>query len=95
MLDLMRRFVVLTYSFGNTFSNNGYATDLRILHEFHGRAVDGSRRSKIDNGVDFAVLGNGLVYGLVHGKKSLRCSPVPDTFVSCDGSLPNPSLTFC
>jgi hypothetical protein len=68
---------VVTYSLGDTLGNDGNALDLGELHQFHGRLVDGTRRGEVDNGVNIAVLANGLLDRLVDGQQRLAGSPVP------------------
>ena len=66
-----------TYSLGDTLSNDGNALDLGVFHQLHGGLVDGTRRGKVDDGVNIAVLANGLLDSLVYGQQSLAGSPVP------------------
>lgn len=65
-----------TYSLWNTLSNDCNGLDLGVLHELHGRAVDASGRSKIDDDVNVGVLGHGLVRLLVDGQQGLAGAPV-------------------
>lgn len=67
---------MVTYSLGDTLSNDGNGLDLGILHELHGRAVDTSRRGEVDNNVNVGVLAHGLVNLLVDGQESLAGAPV-------------------
>lgn len=86
-----------TYSLRDTLGNNGNGSDLREFHQFHGRAVNGSGGSEVDDGVDVAVLGKSLFDILVDRKQSLAGSPVPLRRVSfanqrCRMVI---ALTFC
>lgn len=65
-----------TYSLGDTLCDDGNGLDLRALHQFHGGAVDTSRRGKVDYDIDVGVLGNGLVNLLVDGQQGLAGAPV-------------------
>lgn len=67
-----------SYPLWHTFGDDGNRLDLWELHELHGGAVDGSRRGKVDDGVDITVLGDGLFGGLVDWEESLGCAPVPE-----------------
>src|ERR1700712_696749 len=66
----------MTYSFSDTLCNNSNGLDLREFHQFHSGAVDTSGRSKVDDDIDFGVLGGGLVDLLVNGQQSLAGAPV-------------------
>lgn len=68
------------YALGDTLSNNGNALDLGEFHQLHGGLVDGTRRGKVDDCVNVAVLANGLFDGLVHRQQRLAGSPVPDDY---------------
>ncbi|KAI6751769.1 hypothetical protein HG531_006465 [Fusarium graminearum] len=65
-----------TYSLRDTLSNDGNGLDLGVLHELHGRAVDTSGRSKVDDNIDVGVLLHGLSNLLVDRQQSLAGSPV-------------------
>lgn len=65
-----------TYSLWNALSNDGNGSDLRVLHQLHCGLVDGSRGSKVDDGVDILVLLHCLLNGLVNWEESLAGSPV-------------------
>lgn len=68
--------MTFTYSFWDTFSNNGNGLDLRKLHKLHGGAIDGTGGRKVDHSVDIAVLGHGLLNVLVDWEQGLAGSPV-------------------
>lgn len=72
-----------THSLRNTFCDNGNALDLGVLHQFHGGAVDGSRRRKVHDGVNVGVLGHGLSNVLIDGQEGLAGTPVPVDCISC------------
>ena len=65
-----------TYSLGHALSDDGDGLDLGELHELHGGAVDAAGRGEVDDGVDIAVLGHGLLDGLVDGQQGLAGAPV-------------------
>lgn len=66
-----------THPLRHTLCDNGNGLDLGVLHELHGRRVDGPRRGKVDDRVDVRVLGDGLFRRLVDGEQSLAGAPVP------------------
>lgn len=66
-----------TYSLRDTLGNDGNGSDLRKLHQFHRRAVDGSGGGEVDDCVDIAVLGESLFDILVDREQGLASSPVP------------------
>lgn len=86
-----------TYSLRDTLGDDGNGSDLRKLHQFHGRAVDGSGGSEVDDGVDIAVLGESLFDILVDRKEGLAGSPVPLQLVSnlTRSNKRSYALTFC
>ena len=49
---------------------------MRALHQLHGRAVDGTGRGKVDDGVDIGVFSHGLGDILVDRKEGLAGAPV-------------------
>ena len=65
-----------TYSLRDTLCNNGNRLDLGAFHQLHGGAVDGTRGSKVDDGVNVWVLGHGLGDILVDGEEGLAGTPV-------------------
>lgn len=65
-----------TYSLWNTLSDDGNGSDLWVLHQLHGGLVDGSRGSKVDDGIDILVLLHCLFNGLVNWEEGLAGSPV-------------------
>ena len=64
-------------SLWHALGDDGDGLDLRVLHELHGRLVDGSGRGEVDDGVNIAVFGHGLCGVLVDGEEGLRSAPVP------------------
>ncbi len=64
------------YSLWDTLSNDRNGSDLWVLHQFHGRLVDGSRRSEVDNGIYIDMLGHCLLNRLVDWEESFGSSPV-------------------
>jgi len=56
-----RPFSRSTYPFRYTFCNYGDGSNLRVFHEFHGRAVDTSGRCKVNHCIHVWMLGHGLV----------------------------------
>ena len=68
--------VLKAYPFRHTFGDDCNRPDLRVLHELHCGLVDGSRGGEVDDGVDVAVLGDGLLHRLVNGQESLAGAPV-------------------
>jgi hypothetical protein len=66
-----------TYPLGDTLGDNGDGLNLRVLHQLHGGAVDGTGGGKVHNGVNVWVLGHGLGDILVDRKESLTGTPVP------------------
>lgn len=75
-----------TYPFWDTLCDNGNGLNLRELHQLHGRAVDGTGRGEVDDGVDVRVLGHGLCGVLVDGKQSLASTPVPKGLLDSDNT---------
>lgn len=66
----------LIYSLWNTLGNDRNGSDLWVLHQLHCRLVDGSRGSKVDNGINIGVLGHRFLNRLVDWEESLAGSPV-------------------
>lgn len=67
---------VKTYALRNTLGDNGNGLDLRVLHQLESRAVDGTRRGKVDNDINVGMLGHGLLDLLVDGEEGLAGAPV-------------------
>jgi hypothetical protein len=65
-----------TYSLGDTLCNDGNRSDLRVLHQLHGGAVDTSRGSEVHHCVHVTVLLHRLAHTLVDGEQGLACAPV-------------------
>ena len=64
------------YSLRNTLCNDCNGLDLWIVHQFHGRCVDGSGRRKVDHSIDISMLLHGLSDILVNREKGFTGSPV-------------------
>jgi len=65
-----------TYSFWDTFSNDGNRFDLWEFHELHSRTINTAGGSKVHDGVHVGVLGHSLLDTLVDWQQCLAGSPV-------------------
>jgi hypothetical protein len=68
---------IVAYPLRDTFCDDGNGLDLGVFHQFHGGAVDRSRRGKVDDRVHVGMLRHGLAHILVYREKSLARTPVP------------------
>lgn len=74
LLGLPENFTSMTL--GNTFGDEGEGLDLREFKALEGARVDTSGAGKVDNDINFRVLGASLLEGGVNREKSLLGSPV-------------------